>query len=236
MITAKRQLFLNQKKHDFINRYINKTFNQLTIISISHNVKHKTFWNCICSCGAKTIVETYAFSSGKTKSCGCLIKQNMSRRTHGYSHTSEYHIWLGIKGRCYNTKNPAYNDYGGRGIKMSENWKNSFSNFINDMGYRPSSKYSIDRIDNNKGYSKENCRWATQKEQCRNKRINKVYEHNGKYKCLKEWAEYFEIPYKLLWRRLKHGWSFEESLTKERLPNGSTRRLKYHSSISNRQK
>lgn len=235
ILTEKKRTLLNNKHREFIERYQGKTFNKLLIVSFSHRYKNKNFWHCICSCGKQTIIETYSFSSGKAKSCGCIKRTIKPRLTHGQSHTSEFHIWQGMKARCYNKMSHAFDDYGGRGIVVCNEWINSFETFFKEMGPRPSPLHSLDRIDNNLGYSKQNCRWATQKQQCRNKRINNNYTHNGVTKCLKEWAEFYTIPYKLLWRRLKHGWSFEEAIIDERLPNGSTRRIRNNITTPHRQ-
>lgn len=99
-------------------------------------------------------------------------------KTHGLSRSPEYKCWLDMIQRCQNKKNRAYHNYGARGITVSEHWGSSFSNFIKDMGTRPSQKHSLDRIDNNKGYFKENCRWSLRSEQQRNQRPR----HNKKYK------------------------------------------------------
>lgn len=111
-----------------------------------------------------------------------------------------------MKQRCYNPKVRNYNNYGGRGIEVCDRWlgKNGFENFLNDMGKRPEG-YSIDRIDNNIGYSPKNCRWASPKEQSHNKRNNKWYEYKGKRKLLKEWSKELGIPMRTLEERVRKG-------------------------------
>tara|TARA_R110002050_G_scaffold35503_1_gene89109 strand:- start:10 stop:525 length:516 start_codon:yes stop_codon:yes gene_type:complete len=110
-----------------------------------------------------------------------------------------------MKNRCYDVKNKSYSDYGGRGITVCDKWVESFDNFIADMGLRPANKRSLDRIDNNKGYSAENCRWADSKEQNNNKRNNILIDINGRRKSIMEWAEYSGLNYKLIYRRHKEG-------------------------------
>ncbi len=117
----------------------------------------------------------------------------MSRygKKHGLYKSNEYTIWIGIKARCYNKKDPSYHNYGGRGIKMDNRWlgENGFINFYNDMGMRPSLKHSVERINNDKNYGNTNCRWATSLEQNSNTRTNRWYEYNGKKMILARWTE-----------------------------------------------
>lgn len=123
------------------------------------------------------------------------------------SETREYKVWARIKDRCYNPNRHNYNNYGGRGITVCDAWKDNFIQFYKDMGPRPSSKHSIDRIDNNLGYSPGNCRWATTSEQNRNKRNSKFITYNNKQIPLAEFAEHTYINPHTLYYRLKKGWS-----------------------------
>lgn len=119
----------------------------------------------------------YAINSGKTKSCTCLRKQNKQGYKHGMDGTKIYSIWSHMKQRCYSPNNTNYKNYGGRGIKVCDRWLNSFANFLEDMSCHP--KFlSLDRIDNDGNYCKENCRWATRKEQGNNKRNSRKNKIN----------------------------------------------------------
>ena len=115
--------------------------------------------------------------------------------------------------RCYNPNNAAYNRYGGRGITVCKRWR-KFENFLADMGNRPSSKYSIDRIDNSGNYTRENCKWSTMKEQCRNRRNNRLLTLNGETHCVAEWVDIVGIRSDTIRARLKRGWSVERALHK----------------------
>jgi len=180
---------------------IGKKFNRLTVIGReANNKRNNSRWLCLCDCGNKIITAGYSIKNGQTKSCGCLRKESTSRtgslkRTHGYSRTSTYNTWSHMIQRCNNKDNFQYTDYGGRGITVCDRWDinkgGSFENFLADMSEKPKNK-SLDRIDNNKlinGYSPENCRWSTTKEQNRNKRNNKLYTYNGKTLCEQDWLE-----------------------------------------------
>jgi len=135
------------------------------------SIKKNTFWVCKCECGNTLVVNTENLRVGNTKSCGCLQKESVSKanKTHGLRNTPEYSAWAALKGRCLNKNNGEYHRYGARGITVCDRWLDSFENFYADMGKKPSSNLSIDRINNNKGYSKENCRWATSSQQARNR-------------------------------------------------------------------
>jgi hypothetical protein len=128
---------------------------------------------CECDCGNKTEVSLNAIMTNKIKSCGCLFKEGNNTK-HNKRYTAEYLTWIRIKTRCYNEKNDNYRYYGGRGIEVCDKWINSFQDFFNDMGEKPSPEYSIDRINPNGNYEPINCRWATKIQQANNKR--KKYE------------------------------------------------------------
>ncbi len=184
-------------------RFINLTghqFGKLTVISYAGNsFPYKKFWHCKCECGKKTISLGASLRNGDTKSCGCLIKH----LTHGYGNNknAEYRTWQGIKKRCYNPKGHNYNLYGGRGIIMCDRWLENFSNFLKDMGFRPSVLHSIDRINNNGNYEPSNCRWATKTEQQNNKSSNVRIRCNGSFMSIAEAAVIMGLSYNTLYNR-----------------------------------
>ena len=150
-------------------------------------------WICKCDCGNETSVLN--FNLKNTKSCGCLAK-NYYR-----IYKNEYYSWASMKSRCLNKNYISYKDYGGRGITVCKKWL-KFEDFYKDMGKRPE-KMSLDRINNEKGYCKENCRWATMKQQSRNKRNNRLITFKGETKCLAEWAIKLKMEESTIRRRLR---------------------------------
>lgn len=172
-------------------------------------------WNCTCDCGNSVVVQTNALVSGNTRSCGCIHDEvrKTARKTHGMRKTSLYNIWNGIKIRCTNKNSAAYKDYGGRGITVCDRWLNSFENFFADMGDRPSAQHSIDRINNDLGYSPDNCRWATKGEQSRNTRKNIFLEHDGLLLCVSDWSSMYGICDDTIIHRIRNGWSASGAIT-----------------------
>lgn len=191
-----------------------KRFGRLTIIEKQPESKIKIKWICKCDCGNYAIVFGSSLKTGNTRSCGCLKMEGGrdGKITHGQSDTPTYKSWSDMKSRCSNSRKKDYMDYGGRGIKVCDRWLNSFSLFLEDMGTRPPGT-TLDRIDVNGDYSPENCRWATAKQQQRNKRNNNNVVFRGRSRSLAEWAEGLRMPYDVLRYRLKAGWTPEEAFT-----------------------
>lgn len=157
-----------------------KRFGHLVVLGVSHSRKCPNYkgtvlyWKCLCDCGNEIAIPAPSLNSGDAKSCGCYQKQRTSEAsiTHGLRRSSEYAIWNTMKQRCENPSNPAYKNYGGRGIDVCESWRNSFERFYSDMGSRPIG-LTIERINNDGNYEPANCKWATYKEQAGNKRNTK---------------------------------------------------------------
>jgi site-specific DNA-cytosine methylase len=155
-----------------------------------------------------------------------LAEAKPKRRTrkHGLSYTQEYRAWQTMRLRCHEPTNPAYKDYGGRGIEVCERWRDSPQAFLDDMGPKPSPKHEIDRIDNSKGYSPENCRWVTRSENSRNRRSNRWIEYHGQRKTIAEWSEITGIPHDTLIKRLEAGWDAARTIETPKRPMRSPRR------------
>jgi hypothetical protein len=174
----------------------------------------KAHWQCRCIEGNLLIVEASNLKQKKTKSCGCLGMEKLLERsiTHGKRHTPEYTAWHGMIQRCEDPNKPGYENYGGRGITVSEPWHN-FAVFYADMGQRPSPQHSVERKDNSQGYSKENCLWATRLEQSRNRRNNILITYQGREQCLAAWAKELGMKRHTLAKRIKDGWPIEDAFT-----------------------
>lgn len=172
-------------------------------------------WICLCDCGNYTDVSSSSLGRGDSGSCGCgnsCFRPRPGRDVHGMTRTPEHKAWLAMKYRCSNPNADEWDNYGGRGIVVCERWKNSFLAFYEDMGPRPSPKHSIDRKNNNLGYNPENCIWATDREQTRNKRTNNNHTYNDKTQCLTDWAAELGVPLGRLRGRIELGWSFKDAV------------------------
>ena len=142
-------------------------------------------------------------------------------KTHGGTGTPEYEAWRHMVRRCENMKHPAYKYYGARGIHVCERWRDDFLVFLADMGLRPSSDYSLDRIDNQRGYGPDNCRWATSIEQQNNRRNNRILYFHAKSQSVAQWAIELGIKEDTIRKRLNRGWSVVKTLTQPLQPGHS---------------
>lgn len=193
-----------------------KQFGRLTVVGYAGKNKHgDSDWKCKCDCGNYVVVVSGNLRSGHTRSCGCLrsdtiTEHDKKRAIHGMSRTKIYITWNNMKSRCMNPQNISYSNYGGRGITVCERWL-SFENFIADMGPTYKQGLQLDRIDNNKGYSPDNCRWVTHKENQNNKRNNRRFRFYDN-KTLAELSEESGISCETIEGRIKMGWPDERLL------------------------
>jgi hypothetical protein len=159
----------------------------------------------LCECGTHKILRNDHVDSNRIKSCGCLVDK------HNQTHSLTYKSWSAMMGRCGENPDAHHKKYyKDRGIKVCTEWK-TFSTFFNDMGERPSD-CTLDRIDNNLGYFKSNCRWANKETQSRNVRSNVMITYDNITMCMKDWAKVKNIQYLTLWNRLNSGMELEKAL------------------------
>lgn len=190
-------------------------FGLLTVIGFSHiDEKSKgSCWLCRCVCGTEKIVSGHNLRSGLITDCGCTWKSRIT--THNATRSRLYKTWSNMKSRCYNPKNNRYHRYGARGITVCDEWRSDFEAFqqwAHSAGYRED--LTIERIDNDKGYHPDNCRWATRKEQSNNRENNILISYGGEAHTLSEWAEKLGIDYHTLLRRYHFlKWSIKDTLT-----------------------
>lgn len=191
---------------------LGQRFGRLTVINeTSMRANGSILWECRCDCGNTVLVRSSHLRRGGVLSCGCYNQEIIT--THGDKDNPLYHTYQCMKNRCNSPSNPQYKDYGGRGIKVCEEWANSYEAFKEwslANGYKPNCKRgecTIDRIDNDGDYSPENCRWVDMKVQGRNRRNNHLLTINGETHCIVEWAEIAGIVPGRISTRLRRGWS-----------------------------
>jgi hypothetical protein len=170
-------------------------------------------WICRCDCGSDRVILSQNLRRGASKSCGCLANELSAKRRfiHGLSNTREFSSWRNMMQRCNNKKYISYERYGGRGIVVCSEWFD-FKNFLSDMGPIPSSRHSIDRINNDGMYSKENCKWATMEEQSLNKKNTRYISLNGRMFKMAEISKLCGIPTGRIASRIRAGWAEEDAV------------------------
>ena len=202
-------------------------YGKLTVLSLCDEKTKggRRLWLCKCDCGNYTKVTRSHLIDGGVTSCGCLRKKQYKKLSkkqhrHGLFGTRIYTIWQQMKDRCYNSNNKSYKDYGGRGIIVCDEWKadaKNFSDWANANGY--SDNLTLDRINVNGNYEPTNCRWATMKQQDRNRRNTIFITMDGETKSLSEWCEIKGVPYQRTQKRYYQGHSLDVVFKKENLIN-----------------
>jgi hypothetical protein len=222
-ISHKKHLFFDNKTDESVitQDFRNIQFHKLQAINFLYmnRTQHscKAIWEFACSCGSKIISDISTIKRGLRKSCGCQRVQTKETLTKKFDLKNPkikktYNCWLRIQARCYNKNNDSYADYGGRGISVSEFWKTDFSVFLQDMGLCPNN-HSIERINVNGNYEKNNCKWATTSEQIRNRRKTLFVIYNNEKMTLIDCVEHHSpFSYGLVWSRLKRKWPLEQAL------------------------
>jgi hypothetical protein len=193
---------------------VGNVYEKLTVVEFAGKTKSgDSRWLCNCECGNTTTVARGELRKGSTKSCGCH-RASSEGATKGRKRSPEYTSWQEMKRRC----DPNYKDkhlYSDRGITLCEQWKASFNTFFADMGPKPFPEATVDRKNNDLGYSPENCRWATKMEQSHNSRKVRMLTHNGETLCLREWARRLGINHSTLSNRIAKGWTMEKVFSSE---------------------
>jgi hypothetical protein len=189
-------------------------YGKLTVIKRDQILGKKTYWLCLCACGTTKSVYLGNLRQGITNSCGCLKRESIGNvnKSHGMSESRTYTIWIGMRARCRNKKSIRYKSYGGRGISVCDRWVNSFENFLLDMGEAPDG-CQLDRIDNDSGYSQDNCRWVTVQENCMNTRQNRIIEYAGEKLTIGEWNRRMGFKRGTISGRLSLGWQLDRAMT-----------------------
>ena len=210
--------------------FIGRIFGRLTVVGSGSK---KYYLECVCTCGNTKQVYRGNLNAGNVKSCGYKCPDMVESRQliakqsatiHGLHASPTYRVWEHMHGRCYNPETHNYAAYGGRGIRVHSSWFD-LETFYRDVGERPSANHSFDRIDTNKDYSPDNWRWATAKQQARNRRSNLMLTFKGETRTLAEWCELLDHNYQTISSRITtYKWSAERAL---KTPTGKRRTLKY---------
>ena len=207
-----------------MSKFIDRTgqkFGRLTLIErVENNKFNQVQWKCRCDCGKEVIVKAYSLTTGQTKSCGCLKKEqdfiNIIKVKHKKCNTRLYNIWRDMKWRCNSPKSKRHKFYYDKGIKVCQEWQEDFMNFYDwamANGYKDN--LTLDRINNNGNYEPKNCRWATITEQNNNQSNNIRIKYNESEYTLSELSKIYNIKRATLYDRIKRGWTIDEALNRK---------------------
>lgn len=190
-------------------------FGMWTVVKFHEIRDGQAYWLCKCDCGKTSYVRGGSLRRGVSKGCGCTREEHRVKGLikHGGYGTRLYRIWGDMKARCFNPNAISYPNYGGKGITICDEWLTfpPFRDWAMSHGYDDA--LTVDRIDNSKGYSPSNCRWATVTEQANNRRTSHFVTYNGETLTLIQWARKLNVSYSLLFQRVKCGWDFEKAIT-----------------------
>ena len=209
-----------QKRQRLAVKLEGQRFGRLTVLwrgpnKVEPSGATRSAWQCRCDCGNGVVVTGHALTRGHTQSCGCLTRSGRASK-HGMARKPIYRVWWMMRQRCENPSFTSFASYGGRGITVCDRWR-EFSNFYADMG-DPAPGMTLERIDNDKGYSPDNVRWASRLEQAQNRRTNTLLTHAGQTLTLAEWGRVTGFGKQIVTKRYKSGWSTERILTEPIAP------------------
>lgn len=196
-----------------MDKLIGTRFGRLIVIEMKGKKGYEKIYTCRCDCGQTKDVYRSNLMQGRTTSCGCLWKESIRKGVHQGRRTRLYRIWTNMKTRCYNPRSPGYNDYGGRGIRICDEWRYDFAAFRDwalANGY--SDRLSIERIDYNGNYEPNNCKWVGLEMQSKNRRGNRFITICGETRTLKEWCRALGLNYKTVHSRISRGMDEKEAL------------------------
>jgi hypothetical protein len=201
----------HKRRNDFFDMS-GQRFGRLIVMGRAANKKHRIYWRVRCECGKEKTVRGECLKNGKTKSCGCYRRETTRKlhATHGLSKSRTYFCWQDMRSRCCNKNDTGFKNYGARGISVCERWE-KFENFLQDMGPRPDG-LMLERINNNAGYSPNNCKWASRSEQNNNTRRVHLITHGGVTLSMSAWGRRSVHSISTMCRRLERGWSLEKAL------------------------
>lgn len=191
-------------------------FGKLLVMAEAGRDKYMNrLWRCQCVCGHETVVPRGSLVGGNTRSCGCLQPETVKAiftqhgGTSGGHSSPEHTAWWNMIQRCRNPAHPKYKDYGARGITVCAEWKESFQNFLRDLGRRPSDDHTLERVNNAQGYHRRNCKWATHREQQQNRRVNLTVQTPDGAVCAAELARRIGVSKGTMYYRIRAGWTFK---------------------------